>query len=238
MPIVYGQADQIPPGYGRVWLAGEPGSGKTLAASTFPQPFFLVMQNEDSMKALRGQPIRFGTITPTNGDVRSSLLAFVEQLITLGLRSEQELHANVGHTLVIDAFTHLQDLIINEVADMVLNSGSKKGKMDETKWGLLRSYWLNLRDQLWRLPMHLVVTSLVSAKEGKTLGQGTGAGLIASSCDCLGYCDTEPNGSRIIHFNKYGIYPARTRFGLQGMHPGPYSNMQLWSAISPFLGYR
>jgi hypothetical protein len=237
---VYGQADQIPPGWGRIWLYGEPRSGKTLAASTFPQPFFLVMQNEDSIKALRGLPFRFGEIQPQNGDVRSSLITLVEQLIARGQRSLDDLYANVGRTLVIDAFTHLQDLIIAEIADMMINQGSKKGKMDEPKWGLLRSYMLNLRDQLWRLPMHVIITSLGKTKDGQggPLGQGTGSGLLASSCDALGYCDTEPNGSRIIHFSKYGQNPAGTRFGVQGMHQGPISNMQLWSALSPFLGYR
>jgi len=240
VPLVYGRADQLPPSWLRVWLFGPPGSGKTIAASTFPDPFFLTSHNEDSIKSLRGAPIRFATVIPNN-DVRTEVLGFIDRLNSLAMTNLNQLRAEFGQTLVIDAFTHLQDSMISEIANLNINRASEKGKMDEPKWGLLRSYLLNLRDQLWRLPMHVIITSLESvskAGQGGVAGAGAGTDRLASSCDALGYCDTDPSGTRVVHFQKYGVFPARTRFGLQGMGPGPYRNSDLWSAFAPFLGQR
>jgi hypothetical protein len=239
MGLLHGRADQMAPGWARVWLYGSAGSGKTIAASTFPQPYFLVPHNEDSIKALRGMPFGYTSIVPDGANLRGEILGFVEHL--LAMRPE-ELWARYGQTLVLEAFTHLCDMLVNEVSQLNVTRGDKPGEMHQQKWGLLRTYFLHLRDQLWRLPMHVVFTSLDYAKtdpqgnliRGGPAGGGSASDLIPSSCDALGYCETQGNG-RIITFQQVKVFPARTRY--RGMPPGPYQNTQLWQALAPYLGY-
>lgn len=244
MTLVHGRVDQMPPGWLRVWLYGSSGSGKSLAAATFPKPHFLQPHNEDSVKSLRGLgAFTFTQLVPT-GEVRSDLLGFADQLYTIAQREGVAvLHEKFGQTLVIEAYTHFNDLIVSELASAAMsNSGKDKGKMDEQKWGLLRAFILQLRDSLWRLPMHIVITSLArltmtdrgTIVKGEPLGQGAGCELMASSCDAIGFCERDLQGRYVVDFGKL-LYTTRTRFFQ--MPPGPYPNFSLWSAFAPYLGY-
>ncbi len=240
MTLVHGRADQMPLGHVRAWLYGDTGSGKTVAAASFPQPYFVLPKNEDSIKTLRGASCGYTTIVPDSENIRGEIQGFVEMLLSL---HPQELYARFGQTLVLDAFTHVVDMLIHEVAQQRVTRGEEPGQMHQQKWGLLRTYLLNLRDLLWRLPMHVVFVSLSYATtnpkgdlvRGGVRGGGSALDLLPSSCDVLGYCEAQAGGKYVVNFSQVSVFPARTRFW--GMPTGPYPNQQLWAAIAPFLGY-
>jgi len=242
MALIHGRADQLPRGYGRIWLMGGPGSGKTVAAATFPRPYFLNSHNEDSIKTLRGLPYPYTVLVPEPGRVRQDLTTFADTLLRAASQSVDHLHSQFGQTLVIDGWSHFNDVLVSEIADAEVK-GSVKGKMDQPKWGLLLGFMLNFRDMLWRLPMHVIITSLVYTPSGDkgglggAAGQGQASERVPSSCDAIGYCTTNPQGVREVHFQQYGIYPARHRWGLQGLGPGPFPNHALWQVLAPFLGW-
>lgn len=237
--LVHGRADQMPPGWARIWLYGPSGSGKSIGAATFPQPYFLVPHNEDSIKVLRGLPYGYTSVVPQGENLRGEIQGFIEMLLSL---QPQELWARFGQTLVLEAFTHLSDMLVHEIAQMSVIRGDTPGQMHQQKWGLLRTYFLNIRDLLWRLPMHVIFTSLDYLKtdpqgnplRGGPAGGGSATELLPSSCDAVGYCETQGNG-RIVTFQQVKVFPARTRY--RGMPPGPYQNTQLWQAMAPYLGH-
>lgn len=248
MSIEWGDMAHRGPGWARVWLYGVAGTGKTIAAACFPHPFFVTIANEDGEESIRGLSVRYAKIgvAPSNlrqGDpvpVRLDLEQVLDAL--LAAEASGTLHAQFGQTLVIDSFTHYNDLAIAEIAHLVLVRGDKPDTMNQQKWGLLRAHYLHVRDVLWRLPMHVVITSFAQTKTtgaeivyaGPHLS-GSAAELLPGSCGALGYCETEPNGRRVVWFRQHKMFPARVRY--QGVSEGPIPNHELWAHLSPALGH-
>jgi hypothetical protein len=116
--------------------------------------------------------------------------------------------------------------------------------MEKQKWGLLRNFYMHMRDVLWALPMHIVFVSYASIQKsadgvvtyaGPQI-QGQGADLLPGSCDALGYCEQDPQGRHVIQFSRVGNYPARHRYA--GVGHGPFLNHELWNNIAGALGHR
>lgn len=252
--LQWGDTSAMGPLWTRLWAYGGPGSGKTLLASQFPQPFFGFVHNENSEVTLRGMltsgmPIRYVKFgVPPQGSRADSIIPVrkdIEDLVNFMLvsRDDGTLYQKFGYTFVIDNMTHLNDLVVAEISDMVLSRDDKKGQMHKQKWGLLRNFYLHLRDVLWQLPMHIIFISHATVHKdalnnvtfaGPAL-QGQGADLLPSSCDALGFCEQDPQGNRLVHFQKFGNYPARHRYA--GVAPGPFPNLSLWHYIAPGLGH-
>jgi hypothetical protein len=172
---------------------------------------------------------RNDTIVPVRKDVEDLLNAILQAGAT------GSLYQNFGQTLVIDNMTHLNDLVVTELA------GAKV--MDQQRWGLLRNFYMHLRDVLWSLPMHVVFVSYAQVSKDKagtitSAGpqlNGQGADLLPGSCDALGYCEQDAQGRRVVHFSRQGLYPARHRY--VGVGPGPFPNHELWRSIAGALGH-
>lgn len=233
--------------WGRIWLYGKPGSGKTVAAAYFPQPFFVFCHNENSKTTLRPMQGQFRYVTigvpqpQQKHDAVVPVRADMEQLLDALLEADARgaLHQEFGATVIIDSMTHYNDLVISELA-----AGNKRRRMEQQEWGLLRSHYLHLRDVLWRLRAHVVFTSFDFVKtdaagsviKGGPYLQGSAAELLPGSCDALGYLETDALcGARQVWFSQRGPFPARHRY--PGVSEGPIPNHQLWSTIAPALGH-
>ena len=248
--LQWGDTAAMTPLWTRLWVYGGPGSGKTICASQFPSPFFLLVHNENSEVALRGMQIRFVKVgVPQQGSRADTIVAVrkdIEELLNYMLvaRDQGTLHSQFGQTLVVDNMSHLNDLVVTEIASMKLGANDKPGVMEKQKWGLLRNFYMHMRDVLWQLPMHIVFVSHASVQKDALNNvtsagpqvQGQGAELVPSSCDALGYCEQDPQGRRFVHFSKQGVYPARHRYA--GVGSGPFPNHELWKHIAGALGHQ
>lgn len=246
--IHWGNTGTDGPGWARVWLYGETGSGKTTAAAYgWPKPYFVLVYNENSQTTLRGLARMLGTDfgyvilgipEQARADARPAVRADFEQVCNAFLQAaaNNQLAEQFGQTIVCDNMTHYNDLAIADIL-----AERKKSKMENQEWGILRSHYLHARDVLWRLPAHVILTSLRYAKMDREQTviaagpaiQGSGGDLLPSSCDAIGYCETQHNGERVTHFRQFGKFPARHRY--PGMPEGPMPNHQVWAAMSPFL---
>lgn len=242
MTIEWVDVQNMAPSWARVWLYGPARSGKTVCASQFPNPFWVYPHNENSITSLRGvQNVRGAACIGKDPlEVRTDLTSLTDML--LAADEAGTLHRQFGETIVIDAFTHLNDLILNDVANSDTGKGGKNAVgMNEQKWGVYLAYLLRFRDALFRLRAHLVFISLAQTKsKSPTMGpavQGQGGMLLPASCDVLVFCEAAPQRQFIAHCESYMGYEAGPRLGM-GFQPCSFPAHQLWSTIAPFFGRR
>lgn len=207
----------------RLFAYGPHRSGKTMLAATFPSPVFFVPPNEDSVESLRGMPIRYYIFgEPVNGATPALVTELRDQLETMLMAAmkfgPEGFWAKYGRTIVFDQVTLLSDMLLAEI------QGDAE-KASDKHWGLLRSSFINLRDTLWQLPAHIVITATDSVKmsregvitqAGPRL-QGEARTLLPGSTNLLGYTQQEPmpDGSTrfLCHFRKYAGFEAGARLG-------------------------
>jgi len=248
--IEWGSTGHLPASYARCWFYGPPGTGKTVLAACFPEPCLINVANEDSIATLRGmpqdRPYAIIGVAPQNlrQDQPVPIRADLEQLLNalLAANAEGVLHQRFGRTIVFDGFSYYNDMCIAEIAHGKMTRGDTPGKMTDQKWGVLRAHYLNIRDVLWRLPMHVVITSFAQTRSrgneilyaGPYLA-GSAAELLPGSVGALGYLETEPSGRRVCWFQQRGQYPARCRY--PGVSTGPIPNHEVWSHLAASLGH-
>ncbi len=125
----------------KVLLYGASGSGKTLAALTFPRPAVIDTENGTDLYAGRAGVPAFSVLrAKTLGDVESAV-AFIRED---GGRSFD--------TLVIDAITVLYD-----VQKDAASKTSKDGEMNPRLWNRVNGRMVALYNMLTSLPVHVVV---------------------------------------------------------------------------------
>lgn len=216
-----------------VWfLYGATGSGKTTAASTFPDPLFLVPANEGSELSLRGKGLPFirvgkdatGKPVPVRqhlGEILTDLERLHAQMRAALAKGDEEAaySAFPWSTIVIESMTHLGDLLVEDVSDY------GKRKMDQQGWGLISSFLRTLHSRLRNLDCHVVYTALAKTSESEQGGIVTGgpnligstAEKLPSACDVIAYLEEQPaaKGSEPVYrayFRKHRWWQARSRF--------------------------
>jgi len=204
------------------FLYGDTGSGKTMAASTFPRTLFLVPQNENSITTLRGRDVPYYEIIDMSSPVNAGVGGMIPVLEEIEKAYDQGPDAFPFDTIVIESISHYADLCIEEM------SKGNALQMDQQKWGRLGSHFRNLQTRLRKLDCHVVFTALAKASiiadaedggartPGSPLIQGQTALKLPSACDVIGYCEEyRPNAKDMkyrVHFRKYQTFPARSRF--------------------------
>lgn len=216
--VVVKNAQDITQPWIRWFMYGETGAGKTTAASTFPDPIFLVPSTENSIITLMGTDIPYVEISD-----REDMLNAINYL-TAGHDAMQRLYAKGDEakateafpyqTIVVESLSHYCELLVEDIG----RSGQRK--MDQQAWGLLSSHLRTLHAMLTRLDTHLVYTSLARLDDngqGQPLMVGKNAIMMPAACDVISYQECVPTAKNQTpvyrtHFKKYGPYPARTRF--------------------------
>lgn len=145
------------PEYLRVLVGGDPGTGKTTFATTFPNPFF-VMCNGGEATLSRHHGIPF-----LRAESEQDLF-WVKEQITSGdvLFPEYEIK-----TLVIDSLDDLQRKLL---LSRLLSEGRAETKIED--WGWLAKRLNAIFETLANLPVHLVVTSKLNNETERLLLQG------------------------------------------------------------------
>lgn len=206
----------------RLFLYGPARSGKTTAAATFPAPIFILPPNEDSIESIRGSNIRYYQLgEPSAGKttLRDELEGVLEQFLAFSMkRGAQAFWAEYGRTVVIDQLTLYSDAVLAELV-------GDAAKATDSQWGLLRNHFIKVRDTLWRLPVHVVLTSGAEAKltrEGVVVRagpklQGDARDFLPGSTNLLGYMEQTPGPNQTVgfacHFKTTGCFPAGARLG-------------------------
>lgn len=208
------------------FLYGPTGTGKTTAASTFPDPLFIVPANENSFVALleREQAYTYLTVgkdASTGASIKArqhmeEILEWLDARYRRACAGDEK--AFPWQTIVIESLTHYTDLVVEDLSDY------GKKQMDQAKWGHLSGHLRMLHDRLRALDVHIVYTALSTVKEVK--GHDASVGLpnltgqmaekLPSACDVIGYCETlrAPKGESTyrVNFRRTGPFTARSRF--------------------------
>jgi len=244
------------------FVYGETGSGKTRAASTFPNPFFIVPVNEKSQYALLERTDSEGVIDfpfvsiGKNATTKKTIMARdhinavltwledsaqkAEQIKIAGEYSDAALDKAFDvfpyETIVVESMTHLTDLIVEDISMF----GSKK--MDQLAWGHLSSFIRSMHDRLRALDTHVVYTALPKTVEsdggivyGKPNLVGGMADKLPSACDVIAYMEElrrKDTSTYRMHLRKHKHFAARSRFERM---PAKFDNFNFAEA-QKFLG--
>lgn len=220
-----------------VFLYGASGSGKTSAASRFPSPLFLVPSNEQSIVTLRGQNVNYIEIGTKRGKGGKRVWEEMDDILDelLAIQKSKGPEALPCETVVVESLSHYIDMMIEDM--------TQGGEIDMTfkHWGLIGTHLRHVQDMLRQLDVHAIFTSLakVSTNEAGAVQSGgpmlTGqvAEKLPSSCDIIGYCEMRPGKPPlyVTHFQKQGVYFARTRFKEM---PPSMQNFG-WAELEPYI---
>lgn len=208
--------------WAHVFLYGMSGAGKTVAASSFPKPLFLVTKLENSVLTLRGQDFQYIEITKTDElvDVLESFYVLQQTKGPAVLPFE---------TLVLESISHYCDMITGEILGKKTKkesapatlATSESGKMIQADWGVMRTHFVYIQRALKRLEAHTVMTALADPprfdqqtkiySDGGPLIQGAARDILPSACDVISYVESD-GGVYRAHNRPHARYVARTRF--------------------------
>lgn len=219
----------------RVFLYGGMRSGKTTSAASFPSPFFIGAPNENGIQTLRGLDVPYfvpgeSDILKVMGEMNELLSELHADVTRLGVAKDggAQWRAKWGSTIIWDSVSHYADAVVNNLTTVEDPRTKVLTRVDTSQqtWGKLRTHLTNIRDVLFRLPCHVVITALddqTTDEKGNVTWhgpriQGAAGELIPSSCELVGFCDSIPPSSYVIYFQKFGKAEAGTR--LATMQPG------------------
>ena len=206
----------------RVLLYGEMGSGKTTAAATFPHPF--IINTDKGLKTLQGRDIPYIDI------VREEKVYQTILQILLALRKDRNALGFPVETIVIDGFTSLGELLLDEIvrenrsiANWADSSGKDKALFDD--YGMLRQRIWSIVTLLQDIPYHVVGTAWTTIEKDEITGRIIGRpDLVGKMRESLGgYFDEyyymvcrqgrtgEPAYVYEAYTKPYQFYQARTR---------------------------
>lgn len=218
----------------RVALVGPTRGGKTEICSTFPRPAFIFPRNEDSKTTLAGKNILYKEWATVD-----QLNAILDELEAWGRSGD--IH-QMCDTICMESLSHGSDII-----KAWATPRGVKGDLDEVVWNKYNAVFTRIRDVLWALPVHVVVTMLDKVKTDKRGNvidhgpriYGQSGDTLISSCSIVAYCEQEPAAPNqppqwSAYVQRYGAFPAGTR--LPGMPTGRYISFNFPDHIAPYLG--
>ena len=143
----------------KIFIYGDPGSGKTFSSVTAPKPMVLLTERNGLHSIRQSNPDALVKYCEDANDIRD--------VLKLALNGELEAHG--VKTLVVDSLTEVQRIFADEIM-------KKKGAGDEQRmslpdWGTLtekmRKFMRCLRD----IDLHVVATALADTSTDEATGQ-------------------------------------------------------------------
>ncbi len=213
------------------FLYGASGAGKTVLASSFPRPVFVVPRVEGSIETLRGMDFPYFEVTSAKlakddplKDGAGSMDAVISHLETVYKAAVKAGQDPPFDTIVQESLSHYNDLI---VADLTQNGALT---MDQGKWGLLSSRLMSMHVRMRALDCHTIYTALDKlevlddkSKYGGPLLSGAPAAKLPAACAVVGYVELYAGKTHRVHFSKYMHWHARSRFSrLPKRDDGPF----------------
>jgi hypothetical protein len=148
-----------------VLILGRPGVGKTRFAGTFPNPYFLDLE-EGAATAHPGTVLR-AVLPLDDRQILAKTKAFIRKVGKCpardgGLVIEKDGGEHVVRTLVVDSVDALQQAVMDF---QILREG--KFKMERGDWGTLLNAMRPVNMLLRSLPIHVVVTAHTKTRDGE-----------------------------------------------------------------------
>lgn len=224
----------------RFAFIGPERSGKTTIAASFPRPIFIFPYNEGGHVVLPpGIPMievgshmikdaQTGVEIKHPRPVREHMLQALDQLLAWQAAGQFQ-----WETVVVEQLSHYAELVSLELTD------GGKTEMERADWGIYRAHLYQIRDRLWKLNCHIVITAHDKVRTVKDQVVGhtaniageAGKGLF-TSCDAIGYCELGLDETHQVKFKRYGAFYGGTR--IKGMLT-EYVNFNFPEHIAPHL---
>jgi hypothetical protein len=142
----------------KIFIYGDPGSGKTFSSVTAPAPMVLLTERNGLHSIRQSNPDALVKYCEDADDIRD--------VLKLALNGELEAHG--VKTLVVDSLTEVQRMFADEI--MRKKGASDEQRMSLPDWGLLtekmRKFMRCLRD----LDLHVVATALSDTATDESTG--------------------------------------------------------------------
>lgn len=218
----------------RVFLFGPSRSGKTEIASTFPDPTFIIPYNEDSIETLRGRNYPYGVLGEEDpARVMNESEQALTKMKAAAMKGADNFHQTYGQTIVFESVSHYQSLVIAQLEGFY--------KDNRQVYGAWYNHLMTVRDILWALPAHIIVTALDSIKTDDQnrvtdygpMISGRGAKLFPSSCHIVGVTEQLGGPKFYCHLTTKNGYSAGSR--LAGLPNKSYENFTYPDHIAPAL---
>jgi hypothetical protein len=199
---------------------GEPGTGKTTFACTFPKP--IIVNTDDGAKAVEHKHI---PIINVAGDPRDRTFELILKLFTQAKRTEDIFSSDdAPQTIIIDGYTTLAQTLKNRIMKET-GKDPIKDKADFDVWGALLQQLTTLTEESRKLPVNVVFTCWSTTEKdeltGEILGipniQGSFRRLVAGHFDEVYYHEVKSSGDNAIyrlHTRPYRRWTAKSRIQL------------------------
>jgi hypothetical protein len=152
--------------YIKVLLCGDPGAGKTLLSSTFPDPFFV--SAEGGMMSIAGRGLPYADVHSSEEllqlkNIFDQPKPVREQMLGTAMGSDQPIPVQ---TVVIDTIDQISRILIDE-----RKTANKKDTLAIADWGWLGDQVRAIITGFRNLPMHVVFTCHLKQADDSETGR-------------------------------------------------------------------
>ena len=213
----------------RVLVYGDTGSGKTRFAGTAPGVF--IIDCDKGLRTLQGLGVDYITIPYDE----PGAINLVRDIVTKFKNKEGVFDGDKYLTLVIDSYTSLSDIVMNELMKYPLNPSWKKrdpvkDKPEYDHWGAHKAFMVEVSNMLKDISIdrNVICTATAFVKENEAMRQTQGLpeiqGSFKSSAgkffDYVFYLTVESSVYN-LYTKKKGLFIAKTRSTLKDIVADP-----------------
>lgn len=199
---------------------GDPGTGKTTFACTFPRP--IIVNTDDGSKAVEHKHV---PVINVAGDPRDRTFDLIIKLFQQAKKREDMFSLDdAPRTIVVDGYTTLTQTLKNRI---MKESGKDpiRDRADFDVWGMLLQQLTAITEESRKLPQNVVFTCWTTTEKddltGEILGlpniQGSFRRLVTGHFDEVYYHEVKTSGESAtyrLHTRPYRRWTAKSRMQL------------------------